>query len=305
MDDATLHPALVALTAGGVLTGGVVLWRFVQAQRRRASISLVVALVGHGAFVGLVMLLDLMRGEEPPPRPKPRVFEVATVPEPPPPKPQTPELPKPEPEPEAPEPEAPKPEPKPKPKKPPKRRAKPRAAKAEPKPAPAAPATPDAPPLRFSSKMTTKGGSSGVTVRTGPTTEGRSGGRGEPGSGRTKAGGGTGGEGTAPAPSSGTAKDGWKPASGVQVKRLPVPSNVPRVSCPATKTGGVVGTVALKVQVRANGTVRRVRVTKGIGHGCDEIAKRALKKARFEPAVRTDGKAADYELRYEYVFEIN
>ena len=32
--------------------------------------------------------------------------------------------------------------------------------------------------------------------------------------------------------------------------------------------------------------------------------KRGLKTAKFAPAMGTDGKAADYELRYEYAFEL-
>lgn len=307
MDDTTLHPALVVLSVGGLAVAGVVLWTFVRTAQRRAALSLALALLGHAAFVGLVLLLDALREDEPK-KPTLRVYEVATAPKPKPKPPEPAPVPKaPEPEPEVappePVPDAPPPEPKAKPK--PRTKRPKRAPKAEPAPAPTAPATPDAPPLRFNAKVTTQGGSSGVSVRTGPTSEGRSGGTGKPGSGRRKAGGGQGGQGTAPATGNGAAADGWKPTSAVQVKKLPLPLDVPRISCPATKSEGVVGTVALKVQVRGDGRVRRVRVVKGIGHGCDEVAKRALKKARFEPAVRTDGKPADYELRYEYVFEVN
>ena len=48
--------------------------------------------------------------------------------------------------------------------------------------------------------------------------------------------------------------------------------------------------------------MRGVRVAKGIDKSCDSIAVKALKQAKFKPAVATDGNPADYELRYEYEF---
>ena len=47
-----------------------------------------------------------------------------------------------------------------------------------------------------------------------------------------------------------------------------------------------------------------MKVVKGIGSGCDEIAIKAVKQMTMSPAVGTDGQPADYEnVRYEYVFE--
>ena len=43
-------------------------------------------------------------------------------------------------------------------------------------------------------------------------------------------------------------------------------------------------------------------IAKGIDKSCDAIAVKALKQAKFKAAVATDGKPADYELRYEYEF---
>jgi protein TonB len=64
------------------------------------------------------------------------------------------------------------------------------------------------------------------------------------------------------------------------------------------------GTVVLEVQVTREGLVRNARVIEGLGHGCDRVASRALRGARFRPAVDTEGEPTDYELRYEYVFEL-
>jgi protein TonB len=47
-----------------------------------------------------------------------------------------------------------------------------------------------------------------------------------------------------------------------------------------------------------------VKVVRGIGSGCDEIAIKALKQMTLTAALGTDGQVADYAgLRYEYVFE--
>ncbi len=148
-----------------------------------------------------------------------------------------------------------------------------------------------------------QGASSGVTVHAG--SGGGSTLGGDPngsGNGRARqpkpttqaSGGGDGG------PSKGT---GWAPASQVRIQRLPIPKSVPRRECPATKDG-VEGTVFLTVQVRRDGSVRKVKVTKGIGHGCDAIAVAALRKAKFKPAQSNANKAVDFEIRYEYVFRL-
>jgi protein TonB len=108
------------------------------------------------------------------------------------------------------------------------------------------------------------------------------------------------------APGTGTAQTlgpGWAPTGDLYIATLPKKVRVPEIRCPAVRDMGISGRVLLKVQVRRDGSVRRVAVTDGIGHGCDEIAKKALRGAKFKPAVDTKGKAADYELVYTYVFE--
>jgi TonB family protein len=52
---------------------------------------------------------------------------------------------------------------------------------------------------------------------------------------------------------------------------------------------GIEGRVYVQVTVNADGTVREAVVTKGIGGGCDEEAKRVLENATFEPA-QVDGR---------------
>ena len=110
---------------------------------------------------------------------------------------------------------------------------------------------------------------------------------------------GTGGTGDAPTGPK------WAPKSDIYIKKLPLPKKrPPKLQCPASRDQGIFGTVVLSIDVRNDGTIRRVRVIRGIGGGCDQIAKKAVKKMTLSPAMGTDGKKADYAgLRYEYVFD--
>ncbi|MBL8947322.1 MAG: hypothetical protein JNK45_29385 [Myxococcales bacterium] len=242
---------------------------------------------------------------DPPKPPKPEVieFEVATLrepepkPEPPPPEPKTPE---PEPEEKPPEPEVPEPPdtpPKPPTKKPPK------PAKAEPEPTNPNPNPDPAPaPKRFTlpPSALVPGAGGGVTVNpgTGGGTSGSGNGR-DDGTG-TKPGAGKGTTGTDPKPGG----PAWAPKGDLFIAQQPRVVRVPEVECPAVTERQVSGTVVLLVQVQRDGKVRSARPTKKMGFGCDDIARKALMGAKFAPAVGTDGKTADYELRYEYVFEL-
>ncbi|HFE44868.1 MAG TPA: TonB family protein [Nannocystis exedens] len=146
---------------------------------------------------------------------------------------------------------------------------------------------------------TVQNGNSGVKVNTG-TPGGVPGGTGKPDSK------GTGSKGGGPPKGEpGGTGETWKPRSELAIKTLPKPLKIPVIQCPAVEDLGVEGTVILAVQVRADGKVRRVKVTKGMGYGCDKVAQKALRKAKFRPAIGTDGKPADYELRYEYEFQLD
>ena len=236
-------------------------------------------------------------------------FEVAELPleEPEEPKepeePEEPELPEDEPElPQEEPPQTPEPPPPPEPPKP-----KPRPQPREPPPeAPPAEEPPELPPpkrIELPADQTIPSSSGGATVNTGSQTQpGRTQGsssgsaQGKPGS-AGREGGVEGGK--------GDAEPAWAPKGDLYVARLPQTVHVPEISCPAVRELGISGTVVLVVQVRRDGSIRKVRVAKGIKHGCDEIAIKALRKAKFKPAVATDGKPTDYELRYEYEFALD
>jgi protein TonB len=151
------------------------------------------------------------------------------------------------------------------------------------------------PPMRFDmSNIAQGGGSSGVGVQIG-TPGGVPGGTGKPG-GK--------GKGTRPPDAETGGEVPWEPRSEIFVKKLPAPVKVPKINCPASLELGIEGTVVLKVQVRRDGRIRSVRVSKGFDKRCDKVARDALRKARFKPAVATNGKPVDYELRYEYEFRL-
>jgi TonB family protein len=228
-------------------------------------------------------------------------FEIAQEP-------PKPEPPKPKPEPPKPKPEPPKPEP-PKPDEPEERKVQPKVRPNKPPPPPKSDPAPPAAPKKFRlpPSQTVPGQGDGPMVDNGEPNDGgfdpRGKDDGDP-DGKPK---GTGNKPGGPDPkATGPGKPTekpWKPASELYIRQLPkLSKRPPKLQCAATRNG-VTGTVVLKVQVRKDGTLRSVKVAKGIGSGCDEVAVSALKKAKFSAAIATDGKPADYELRYEYVFK--
>lgn len=213
--------------------------------------------------------------------------------------------PEPEPEPQ-PEPEKP-PEPEPEPEKPPEPEPVPEVRKDEPPPKPKAKVKPapvrdqpvddePPPPLRMDLSQTTPTGTSGVKIHVGEP-GGTPGGTGKPdskGNGSRPPGSETGGN-DAPA---------WEPRGELYIRELPAVVHVPQEQCPAVQEFGIEGVVILNVQVRRDGTVKDVKIGRDIGHGCGKIAARALRKAKFRPAIATNGQPADFELRYEYEFQL-
>lgn len=216
------------------------------------------------------------------------------------------ELPEPEPEPE---PEKP-PEPEPEPEEPPEPEVIPEVKKEPPpeKPAKRPKNVKDAPvddqpvsdepppPFRMDASQTTQNGNSGVKVTAG-TPGGTPGGTGDPNSR---------GQGSRPKDSQvGDGGAAWEPRGELYIRDLPQVLNVPKENCPAVQELGIQGVVILTVQVRRDGSVRDVKVNRDIGHGCGKVAARALRKAKFRPALATNGQPADFELRFEYEFQLN
>ena len=152
------------------------------------------------------------------------------------------------------------------------------------------------PPLRMDASQTTQTGNSGVKIGVGAG-GGTPGGQGKPDSK---------GKGGRPPGSEvgGDAVPSWSPRGELYIRELPAVLNVPQEQCPAVQELGIEGVVILTVQVRRDGSVKAVKIARDIGHGCGKIAARALRRAKFRPAIATNGQPADFELRYEYEFQL-
>jgi TonB family protein len=66
---------------------------------------------------------------------------------------------------------------------------------------------------------------------------------------------------------------------------------------------GIEGEVLLEVEFTATGDIRVLRVIRGLGHGLDESATRAVRSMRFRPA-RRDGEPVDARMTVTIVFRL-
>ena len=55
------------------------------------------------------------------------------------------------------------------------------------------------------------------------------------------------------------------------------------------------GAVSIRIRVTSGGAVEVMSVTRGLGHGLDESAKRAILGTRFSPALDSTGHPVDWE----------
>jgi TonB family protein len=58
------------------------------------------------------------------------------------------------------------------------------------------------------------------------------------------------------------------------------------------------------VTIGRDGRAKRVRVLRGLDRELDRLAVRALIRARFQPALGTDGRPMTYTIRYRYTFRL-
>lgn len=72
---------------------------------------------------------------------------------------------------------------------------------------------------------------------------------------------------------------------------------------PEAKRLGIEGAVKLKLGIDENGKVVQVKLVERGGHGFDEAAMKAMRLARFKPAVTSDGKAVPCSTTWTYRFE--
>lgn len=67
---------------------------------------------------------------------------------------------------------------------------------------------------------------------------------------------------------------------------------------------GLAGTIVMKVGIDRSGAMHSVKVLKGIGHGLDEAAQKAMWRFRFSPCKTHQGEAVDCVIQYKYTFEL-
>jgi hypothetical protein len=92
----------------------------------------------------------------------------------------------------------------------------------------------------------------------------------------------------------------------VTITDFPKPqTSAPAMDCPAFQKGELQPPqeVVLKLTVDASGGIQGLVLEKGIGHGCDDIAKNAVSQLRFSPAVGSDGKPMVATITWRYDFE--
>lgn len=101
----------------------------------------------------------------------------------------------------------------------------------------------------------------------------------------------------------------FKPASALEIKDLPSYDEAScRIPYPdgEAKDLGIEGSTLLRVEIDERGKVHGVRVLRGVGHGLDETAIRAIRyKCRFSPARNSAGLAVPFTITYTYTWEID
>lgn len=95
------------------------------------------------------------------------------------------------------------------------------------------------------------------------------------------------------------------PPPPVVVKSMPRVLSVPRMPYPEeARRRGIQGEIQILVTVETDGRVTATELKKSVDPKLDELAMEALKKARFAPAMGSDGNPMRYTLVYRYVFRL-
>jgi protein TonB len=118
---------------------------------------------------------------------------------------------------------------------------------------------------------------------------------------------------TKPAPHPASAKpsgsgngDGITPVAAIYIRKYPeklfMPDSAEIYPADARRMG-LEGLVKFKLLIDEKGNVVRVKALNHVGHGFDEAATQALLKAKFTPAIATDGRPVACDWVWNYRFE--
>lgn len=109
-----------------------------------------------------------------------------------------------------------------------------------------------------------------------------------------------------PKPVSGDGTGGFVPVAEVYIAKhaelISAPSGEENYP-PEAKRLGIEGIVRFKLGIDQNGNVVQVKIIERAGHGFDEAGAKAMWKAKFKPAVTSDGRAVPSSLIWGYRFE--
>ena len=96
-----------------------------------------------------------------------------------------------------------------------------------------------------------------------------------------------------PKPPSGDGTGGFVPVAEVYIAKhaelIPAPAGEDIYPAEAKRLG-IEGIVRFKLGIDENGNVVQVKIIERAGHGFDEAAAKAMKQAKFKPAVTSDGR---------------
>ena len=79
--------------------------------------------------------------------------------------------------------------------------------------------------------------------------------------------------------------------------------NAPASYTPEARNARVTGTIQLEAVVKADGSVTKVEVLKGLGYGLDEAAAKALSEWKFKPGTK-DGKPVNVKIQITMNFSL-
>jgi protein TonB len=74
---------------------------------------------------------------------------------------------------------------------------------------------------------------------------------------------------------------------------------------PEAQARQIEGTVQVRVEINADGSVHDARVLKGLGFGLDQAAVKALRHYRFKPARDHGGRAVPAVIVWRYTFQLD
>jgi periplasmic protein TonB len=111
---------------------------------------------------------------------------------------------------------------------------------------------------------------------------------------------------TTGAPAPGPEATGFVPVDESQIADFPeLADEIKAPYPPEAEARQIQGTVQVRVEINADGSVHGARVLKGLGYGLDEAAVKAIRKFRFKPAKDRGGRSVPSVIVWKYTFQLD